>query len=252
MPGRRHARGQRNTISANAGNGVLVGANGATIQGNRIGTDVTGAALRGNTGNGISVTGDGVLVGAASAAAANTIAGNSIDGVRLAGSAGAIVAGNAIHDNTGRGVAVSGTATDDATLGVPGAGLNTISANGGAGVAVTGTADARIRDDLITGNLGLGIDLGDDGVTPNDALDADTGPNELQNFPVLSSVRRVAGGLRVRGTITLPASGLVQLDFYESTDCRRERDRRGRRQARLVRAGDRRLGRGAVRRADRR
>ena len=86
-------------------------------------------------------------------------------------------------------------------------------------MTVTGAATARIRDDLITGNTGLGIDLGNDGVTANDALDADTGPNSLQNFPVLASVRREGGGLRVRGTISVPASGLLQIDVYESTDC---------------------------------
>ena len=36
---------------------------------------------------------------------------------------------------------------------------------------------------------------------------------------MLTSVRRESGSLRVKGTISVPASGLVQLDFYESTDC---------------------------------
>src|SRR5439155_14691372 len=32
---------------------------------------------------------------------------------------------------------------------------------------------------------GLGIDLGGNGVTPGDPLDADVGPNRLQNFPLI-------------------------------------------------------------------
>ena len=176
-------------------------ANGATIQGNRIGTDAAGTALRGNGGDGIDVTGDAPTIGAASAAAANVIADSGADGVRLAGSDNAIVAGSSIHDNTGHGVSVDGVAGDVATLGTPGAGVNQIADNGADGVTVTGAASVRIRDDLITGNGGLGIDLGNDGVTANDALDADTGPNSLQNFPVLTSVRRESGSLRVKGTI---------------------------------------------------
>ena len=212
--------GNGNTISANAGDGINVTANGATIQGNRIGTDGSGALLRGNGGNGIDVTGDTPAIGAASAAAAaNMIAGNDLDGIRLAGSDMTTVAGNSIHDNTGHGVSVAGVAGDVATIGQPGAGVNQIEDNGADGVTVTGFASARIRDDLITGNGGLGIDLGDNGVTANDPLDPDTGPNSLQNFPVLASVRREGGGLQVRGTISVPASGLVQIDVYESSDC---------------------------------
>ena len=139
------------------------------------------------------MTGDAPTIGAASAAAANVIADSGADGVRLAGSDNAIVAGSSIHDNTGHGVSVDGVAGDVATLGTPGAGVNQIADNGADGVTVTGAASVRIRDDLITGNGGLGIDLGSDGVTANDALDADSGPNSLQNFPVLTSVGARAG-----------------------------------------------------------
>ena len=39
----------------------------------------------------------------------------------------------------------------------------------------------------INQTAGLGIDLGENGVTPNDHLDPDTGANNLRKFPVLTS-----------------------------------------------------------------
>jgi len=46
-----------------------------------------------------------------------------------------------------------------------------------------------ILNNHIYNNSGLGIDLHNDGVTPNDdPPDADTGPNGLQNFPVISNI----------------------------------------------------------------
>lgn len=58
------------------------------------------------------------------------------------------------------------------------------------GIEITGgTSDHNtLSKNLIYDNGLLGIDLGDDGVTANDAGDGDAGPNGLLNFPEIDSV----------------------------------------------------------------
>ena len=88
---------------------------------------------------------------------------------------------------------------------------------------VSGTNSVRnnFSGNSIHDNAGLGIDLDDDGVTPNDAGDGDTGANELVNFPVLETVdRNPDGTIFVTGTYdgSLPSS-FYQLDFYVNESC---------------------------------
>jgi hypothetical protein len=75
----------------------------------------------------------------------------------------------------------------------------------------------RILGNSIFNNEGLGIDLADDGVTPNDAGDADTGVNELQNFPVLTSVSGTPGALTVQGTLNSTASSTFTVELFASS-----------------------------------
>ena len=122
---------------------------------------------------------------------------------------------------------------------------NVIAFNGFDGISLNSTR-ITIRGNSIHSNGGLGIDLGDDGVTPNDVCDADTGPNELQNFPVLTDApsgtvfvtatatnsngntsefsrcvrAQVSGGSVVlQGTMEGRASATFTLDFYSNTTC---------------------------------
>jgi parallel beta-helix repeat protein len=66
--------------------------------------------------------------------------------------------------------------------------FNTIT-NFNRGIVVNWDSMVPILNNHIYNNTGVGIDLGNDGVTPNDPPpDADTGPNGLQNFPIISNV----------------------------------------------------------------
>lgn len=60
---------------------------------------------------------------------------------------------------------------------------------GGAAMAPTASGGNEIRGNTLFRNGGLGIDLGTDGLTLNDELDGDGGPNGLQNYPEVIAVR---------------------------------------------------------------
>jgi len=66
---------------------------------------------------------------------------------------------------------------------------NLIAGNGGDGVRVSSDGDFNnlISQNSIFLNGGLGINLGTDGVTPNNSLNHATGPNHYQNFPVITA-----------------------------------------------------------------
>src|SRR5207302_9043662 len=70
----------------------------------------------------------------------------------------------------------------------------------------------------ISMNDELGIDLGDDGVTLNDPKDPDIGANNLQNFPVLSSIFSDGTTTVITGTLNSDPNltGFV-LEFFASS-----------------------------------
>ncbi|HTO77550.1 MAG TPA: S-layer homology domain-containing protein [Thermoanaerobaculia bacterium] len=209
------------------------------VQGNRFGVDPTGTkAILGGEGTGIYIEydGDGVVVGGTAAGAANVIGGHLFgissqepDGVVVQGNfvgteaTGTRLLGNAnagINLGLGANCVVGGTASGEA---------NVIMNNRGGGVTVSLLAGNTIRGNRIVENLGtpsgtpsLGIDLATSpaGVTANDAGDADTGANDLQNFPLITSAVPESGGTRVIGSLNSTGSSTFHLDFYSNPVCR--------------------------------
>ena len=84
-------------------------------------------------------------------------------------------------------------------------------------------AGNQIRGNSIFSNVRLGINLlggtENSGVTANDACDADTGSNNLQNFPVITSATSSGGSTTITGTLNSTANAAFTIDFYASPAC---------------------------------
>ena len=98
---------------------------------------------------------------------------------------------------------------------------NVIAFNGGSGVTVGQNASDPIDDNTISGNSifsnrRLGIDLGNDGVTPNTPGGPHTGPNHLQNYPILSSVDYFDGVPAITGTLNSTPDTAFTIEFFAS------------------------------------
>jgi hypothetical protein len=216
--------GEGNLISGNQFYGVEVLDEGT--QGNRIWCNTIGPGFGVSlaheqlAGVLISLGADATEVGSSSCQ--NELRDNEI-GVEVVdvGTEDTLIVGNHIHWND-IGVHVTGGA-GPTTVGGSGS-ENMIAGSETAGVVVTETGTkCTIADNEIFNNPGLGIDLGNDGVTANDTGDGDDGPNALVNFPVLASALSdcATGQTTIEGAVdtSSPEQGLVRLfvsDYPES------------------------------------
>jgi CSLREA domain-containing protein len=184
----------RNVISGNGDDGVQIfgaGGTGNEVLGNFIGTTADGTGDLGNSLDGVLITGaPNNTIGGTASGAGNSISRNDSDGVEISGSGatGNKVEGNDIFSNDNDGVDIRGAPSNTIGGTASGAG-NSISGNGDVGVEISGSGGTgnSVLSNSIFGNTRLGIDLGTTGVTPNDTDDRDTGGNNLQNFPVITS-----------------------------------------------------------------
>ena len=208
-----------NLISGNVADGVrFTGLASGHLTGNRIGTDAAGEAALPN-GTGVRLEGP-----ATADVRENLISGNSGFGVLLDGSDGNTITRNSIGivavapaavplPNGSGGILLRGGADNNDVS------TNAVAHNGGPGVHVSDGVRNWVGLNVIHSNAGLGIDLGALGVTPNDPLDADTGANRLQNFPVITGVVVTERETIVSGVLTgEPRTGGYRVDVYSNAE----------------------------------
>jgi titin len=238
------ASGAGNVISGNTQDGILLfgvtdnSNTGNQIKGNFIGTDYTGTAALGNHLSGIASGAPANFLGGPGPGEGNVISANVGNGIVFFGTgnnaSGNFVQGNFIGtDVTGTlnlGNHAQGILIADAQnnrIGGTAAGAANIIANnahgplGGTacGIGVSGATSTgnQIQENSIFANSGLGIDLAENGITANDAGDADTGPNNLQNFPVISSATYDLTSLVVHYSVDSTSGNSaypLTIDFY--------------------------------------
>jgi hypothetical protein len=237
----------RNLLTGNSQSSVFVqqGAN-PLVQGNLVGTDISGATLLDTslTGTGVDVQGQtpGALIRDNVVAAGNRgmFLGDSNDTMFgmtvLHNWVGTDVTGTAHLGASAVGIFIQGRSVQ---IGGTGAGEgNVIAFSQGAGLLINystiNVVSNTIRGNSIYGNATahgagslspLGIDLGnpggfgDGGLTLNDLDDADLGPNTNQNFPILSSAVSGGGSTTIHGHLNSTPSTQFAIDFYSNDGC---------------------------------
>ncbi|MGR6798829.1 DUF4347 domain-containing protein [Sphaerotilus sulfidivorans] len=222
--------GLRNVVSGNGRDGVRIigeASDGNAVLGNWIGSNADGTAVLGNGGDGIFILdgGDSSRIGGAAPGEGNWVIGAGLVGIEIDGdSTGTTIRGNRVGTdlagtaNLGaqqNGILLEGGAAQTAIV------ENTVAFSGQGGVYTAGiellpTAGSSnlISRNTLYSNVGQDINLGVDGLDGNDSLDADSGANDLQNHPLLSSATLGAGTLRVLGQLDSAASALYRIEFF--------------------------------------
>ncbi|WP_338414269.1 right-handed parallel beta-helix repeat-containing protein [uncultured Sphaerotilus sp.] len=223
-----------NLVSGNGYEGVylLAGASGSSVQGNLIGTDLSGTHAVGNGSFGVYVenTRD-VLIGGTTAGTGNLIAWQKAGaGISIVGTAGGVsVLGNAVHDNAGLGIdlgaaGVNGNREAD-TDGGPNNLLNYPVLGSATSVAgatrlvgdMTGTAGTTLRIEFFVSNqadpLGFGegaVFLGSTSVTVN--------ANGLAHIDTTLAGVLLQTGQVVSATATVQSAALAPRPWGDSSE----------------------------------
>lgn len=238
-----------NVISGNVSSGVRITGQGSTnniVAGNYLGTDISGTAPLGNfTGvrivNGASANRIGTDDdGTSDLLEANVISDNT-DGVHIfiaplnevsGNFIGTDAAGTSPIGNARYGIQIGssnlGGADGNKIGGTPDK-ANVIAFNGWEGVRITGASMHPVNTPILFNSifsngsfLGINLQPGDllYGITPNDSGDADSGANDLINFPELTSALAIGNSIAISGEIVDGLSNTTfQIQFFSNPTC---------------------------------
>ena len=221
-----------NVISGQGQYGIVIsGAGGNTVRRNSVGTDASGTTAIGNGTDGIWVfQSDNTIIGGIGVG--NVIAGSADSGIEIGNSTGVIIQGNfvgtdtmAVLDlgNSGSGIVLFGTSSLNVIGGTAAGAGNVVAHSGNDGIYLNdsvGTGNSILGNSVYDSG-GLGIELTETGptwgVTTNDAGDADTGANNLQNFPVITSAVTNGSQITVSGAINSTPNSFFRVEFFANT-----------------------------------
>jgi parallel beta-helix repeat protein len=217
--------GDPNVISGNQGGGVVVENSATTyVLGNLIGTGSDGQAPVGNLGAGVTVLGGhDTFIGGGIAGQGNVVSTNTGDGIQVRGddatgtpASGVAIQGNLVGidrtgfvalANGGNGISILPQAGGTRIGNVVGLeGPNSIEHNSLDGIRVTGSKGVRIRGNEISANAQLGIRLNANG-------------NDLQDAPVITTVKLANGQLTMKGTLTSTPVRNFAVELFANPSC---------------------------------
>ncbi|HEX5442512.1 MAG TPA: LamG-like jellyroll fold domain-containing protein, partial [Pirellulales bacterium] len=221
-----------NVISGNVADGIYADQmDYGVVAGNFIGTNAAGSDALPNDANGIEGNGMNLSIGGSAPGDGNVVSGNQNNGILIVDGGDIAVEGNDIGTgaigeqavaNGGAGVYLQNT-NYSAIGGTTAGEQNVIRGNLGAGVVVgsTNAAGNAIRANSIYGNSGLGIDLGGTGRPVLNDSAGHVGPNNFENFPIITAANATGGAtptLQIAGTMAQSATPgeTFTLDFFES------------------------------------
>ena len=194
-----------------------------TAQGNFLGTNAAGTGPRPNTLGFFGSPGAvNAIVGGSEFGDPNLISGNEAEAIVT--NAAVTVQGNYIGTERDGKAPLPNTTDDDGLFALLLSGdgsdkiiRNIIAHSPGGGISVPDpNAGSLLSVNRMFKNGGLGIDLGEDGVTPNDNLDPDPGPNALQNFPKITTAKRGQSTTKIEGKLNSVPNEPFTIEVFQA------------------------------------